>query len=180
MVGEDNGVRPRRQWPGCQNAAWPRAHLRATEKGLGVAAKKSPTFFRKFGPKAAEGLGKVSIVLTIVFVAADAKAAIDHVDKGGTIELGPSLDTKELTGETKIDVKGPGKDQSADVPGDVTLNDTVIDIETKGVPQIGGSADITADKVTVRGAAGGDDGDGSSSTSRPRSKIRRSPSPVRV
>lgn len=124
--------------------------LKATEAGLEAVAKKSPSFIAKFGPKAAEGLGKVTIVLTIVLLAKDAYAAIDHVSKGGTIELGPSLDTKELKGDTKITNKGP---QGPDVSGDVSLNDTQIDIETKGIPNVKGSADITADKLTVKGGA---------------------------
>ena len=139
--------------------AYEKEALRATEKTLEFAAKKSPTFLKKFGPKAVEGLGKVTIVLAIVFAVSDAAAAVDHVSKGGTIEFGPSLDTKELKGDTKINATGPGKDKNTDVPGDVSLTDTVIDIDTKGVPSVSGTANVTADKVTVRGAAGGSDGD---------------------
>lgn len=124
------------------------ALLKNADGALEAAAKNSPKFLAKYGPKAAKSLGRVAAVLGIVLLAKDAYAMVDHIRKGGTIELGFSADDKELKGDTKIKTSGP---QGKDIAGDVSLTDTVVDIETKGVPKIEGKQDIQADKVTIRG-----------------------------
>lgn len=121
--------------------------IKGADEAIVIAAKASP----RLAPQVLKVLPRAASVIGIVLAANDARAAISHVSKGGTIELGPSLDDVDLSGDTQINAIGPeGKTKPS---GDVSLKDTKIDIETKTVPNVTGSANIEADKVTIRGAA---------------------------
>jgi hypothetical protein len=125
--------------------------LKGADEAMVVAAEKSPRLLAKFGPKAIKGLSRVGPIIGIALAANDARAAVSHVMKGGTIELGPSLDDVNLSGDTKVKSSGPAP--TTKPSGDVSLKDTKIDIETKTVPNVSGNIDIDADKVTVSGAS---------------------------
>ena len=128
--------------------------LKETDEAVVIAAKRAPGLLARLGPKGAKFLGKVGPIIGIVLLANDARAAISHIRKGGTIELGPSLDDVDLKGDTRVKNKGP--DETSKPTGDVALKDTVIDIETKTALNVSGKADIQADKVTIKGAATSD------------------------
>lgn len=125
--------------------------IKVADEAIVIAAKSSPRLAAKLGPQALKGLSKAAPIIGIVLAANDARAAISHVSKGGTIESGPSLDDVDLSGDTQINATGP--EGTTKPSGDVSLKDTKIDIETKTAPNVTGSADIEADKVTIRGAA---------------------------
>lgn len=125
--------------------------LKGADEALVVAAKASPRLAARLGPQALKGLSKAAPIIGLVLLAKDAAAAVSHISKGGTIELGPSLDDVDLSGDTKVKSSGP---QGTTKPsGDVSLKDTKIDIETKTAPNVSGNVDIEADNVTITGAS---------------------------
>jgi hypothetical protein len=118
-------------------------------------ALRDAGFIAKHGAKAARFLGRAAAVLGVLMLAKDAAAAVSHISKGGTIDIGLRGMDASLEGKTDINVSGPRGKQ--DVLGDPTLKDTQIDIETRGFPSVSGTVNLQADKLTVRGRVG--DGD---------------------
>ncbi|MDB5732287.1 MAG: hypothetical protein JWQ03_2182, partial [Variovorax sp.] len=121
-------------------------------EGVEKTALKDAGFLAKYGAKSARFLGRAAAVLGVLMLAKDAAAAVSHISKGGTIELGLRGMDASLEGDTNLKTQGlPGQQ---DVRGDVKLKDTQIDIETKGFPSVKGNVNLEADKLTVRGRAG--------------------------
>lgn len=126
-------------------------------EGVEKQALKDAGFLAKHGAKGARFLGRAAAVLGVILLAKDAVAAVSHISKGGTIDIGLTGMDASLEGSTDVKTKGaPG---SQDVKGDVKLKDTQIDIETRGFPSVKGNVELDAEKVTIRGRAG--DGDAS-------------------
>lgn len=117
-------------------------------KQLGKAAAKQVG--RRIAGKA---VAKAIPYLGVLLFAADALAAADHVSKGGTIEFGLSGSDVDLSGSTKVEDKGAPKGGGS---AQAALTDTRIDIETSGVPDVSGSVEIDAKKVTITGSSRGD------------------------
>jgi hypothetical protein len=128
--------------------------LKGADEALILTAKNSPRLAARLGPRAIKGLAKAGPIIGLVLAANDARAAISHVSKGGTIELGPSLDDVDLSGDTSI--KATGSEGAPKPSGDVSLKDTKIDMELKGAPNVSGNADIETEKVTISGAVASD------------------------
>ncbi len=124
--------------------------LKEADEAVVIAAKASPRLAARLGPRALKGLAKAGPIIGLILAANDARAAISHISKGGTIELGPSLDDVDLSGDTKIKSTGPNPTQKPS--GVVALKDTVVDIETKTAPNVAGNLEIDANEVTIRGA----------------------------
>jgi hypothetical protein len=129
--------------------------VKGTATALEKEALKDAGFIAKYGSRGARFLGRVAGILGVLMLAKDAAAAVSHISKGGTIDIGLKGMDASLEGKTDVDVSGPTGKQ--DVLGEVTLKDTQIDIETKGFPSVSGSVNLKAEKLTVRGPAG--DGD---------------------
>jgi uncharacterized protein DUF4157 len=143
------------------------ALVKGADEAAVLAAKASPRLAARLGPKALKGLTRAAPIIAIALTLNEARAAISHVRKGGTIELGPSLDDVDLSGDTHIKATGP---QGAKKPsGDAKLTDTVVDIQTKSAPNVSGHVDIDAEKVTIRGEAASE---GSPVTVNMRTKLR--------
>jgi Domain of unknown function (DUF4157) len=129
------------------------------EKAIKTSTGELDELAERLGPRVMKGAGKAAAkaalraaagILGVAFTASDALAAVDHLSKGGTIKFGLGGDEVELTGSTKVTrPKGPA---TGDVSGDVRLQDTVIDLDVSGVPQLTGSAEITAKNVTIKGS----------------------------
>lgn len=118
-------------------------------------ALKDAGFIAKHGTKGAKFLGRAAGILGVLMLAKDAAAAVSHISKGGTIDIGLQGMDASLEGKTDIETSGPTGKQ--DVLGDVKLKDTQIDIETQGFPSVSGTVNLQAEKLTVRGRVG--DGD---------------------
>jgi len=116
----------------------------------------------KQGKKAARGafkkvagktIAKVVPFLSVVLIASDALAMADHISKGGTIEFGLSGSDADLSGDTKVKGKG---DKPSGASQDAKLTDTKVDIETTGIPDVSGGAEIETKNVTITGKVTGD------------------------
>jgi hypothetical protein len=120
--------------------------LKEGEKLAGAAAKQ---FARKAAGKA---LAKAVPFLSVVLIAADALAMADHVSKGGTIEFGLTGSEADLSGSTNVKGTGP----KAGAGTETKLTDTKVDIETTGIPNLSGTAEIDFKNVTISGSVKGD------------------------
>lgn len=127
--------------------------LEAGEKRVaGKLAKKVGEKAGKAGAKALlKGGAKAIPYVNVAIIAYELLSAGDAMAKGAELEFGISGSEADLSGATKIDIKG---DKPESQPtSDVKATDTQIDVELGKAPNMEGLAEIETRKVTMKGKA---------------------------
>ncbi len=118
------------------------------EKGLKKGAKTAAKNLLKKGAKAIPYIGAIITAVELL-------GAADAYAKGAEISFGIEGGDVDLGGDTKLDIKG---EKPKDTPTtDAKLEDTQVDIELEKAPDMTGSLEIEAKKVTIKGKVGPDD-----------------------